>query len=95
MIESESNYDENIFHIASGKTLNILELAHIVKKVFSERYSKEIPIYLPDESVSNNSDKFKDSERFMIDIKRIKELGFQNNVSLQAGVNEIFEYFDS
>ena len=95
MIESGSNYDENIFHIASGKTLNILELAHIVKKVFSERYSKEIPIYLPDESVSNNSNKFKDSERFMIDIKRIKELGFQNKVSLQAGVNEIFEYFDS
>ena len=45
--------------------------------------------------ISNNANKFKDSERFMIDIKRIKELGFQNKVSLQAGVNEIFEYFDS
>jgi len=95
LIETEDSIDENIFNVASGKTLTILELAHVVQSVYYDRYNKKIPIYLPDESISNNPDKFKNSERFMIDIKRIKKLGFQNKISLEAGINEIFQYFDS
>ena len=31
----------------------------------------------------------------MIDIKRIKNLDFQQKTNLEAGINEIFEYFSS
>jgi len=95
LIKSKNNNGNNTFHIASGQTLTILELAHLVKDVYFKRYNKEIDIYLPGNSVSENSDKFKDSERYMIDIKRIKSLGFQQKISLEAGINEIFEYFSS
>ena len=95
LIEVERNFGENIFHIASGKTLTILELAHIVQFVFNKKYGMEIPIYLPDNSVSNNPDKFKNVERFFIDITRIKELGFQPKTDLETGIHEIFKYFEN
>ena len=95
LINYNNNKSNNIFHIASGQTLTILELAHKVREVYLERYSNEIDIYFPDNSVSENSDKFKDSERYIINIKRIKNLGFQKKISLEAGINEIFEFFSS
>ena len=95
LINYDINKSNNIFHISSGQTLTILELAHKVGEVYLKRYNNEIDIYFPDNSVSENSDKFKDSERYIINNKRIKNIGFQKKISLEAGINEIFEYFGS
>ena len=95
LIRSKKNNGDNIFHIASGETLTILELAHLVKDVYFKRYNKEVDIYFSGNSVSENPDKFKDSERYIIDIKRIKNLGFQQKTTLEAGINEIFGFFSS
>ena len=95
LINYNSKNGINIFHIASGQTLTILELAHLVKDVYFKKYKKEIDIYFPDNSVSEYPDKFKELEKYMIDIRRIKNLGFQQKTSLESGINEIFEYFGS
>ncbi len=84
----------NTFHISSGKTLTILELAHIVKNVFRKRYKKEIFIYLPDNSISNDPNLFRERERFLIDNTKIKNLGFLEKTDLFAGLNEQFDYLE-
>ena len=94
LIEAEYSLDNNIFHIASGETLTILEIANIIKDVFLERYSKKIPILLPKNSVSEYHDKLKDLESFVIDTTRIKEFGFQIKLDLNTGINSLFKYFE-
>lgn len=93
-IEGEDGFNENIFNIASGKTLTILELAHIVQSVFNKRYSKKIPIYLPDNSISKDPNRFKNVEKFFIDTTKMKHLGFQPKTDLETGINEIFKYLE-
>ena len=95
LINYNSKNGNNIFHIASGQTLTILELAHLVKDVYFKKYKKEIDIYFPDNSVSEYPDKFKELEKYMIDNRRIKNLGFQQKTNLESGINEILDYCDS
>jgi len=94
LIEVKGRFDDNVFHIASGETVTILEMAHIVSKVYKERYNGEMPIYLQDNSISEDPYKHKDSERFLIDISKIQEMGFQLKIDSEAGVNEVFQYLE-
>jgi len=96
LIKSKNNsFQDNIFHIASGNTLTILELAYKVKNVFEGRHQKEIQIFLPDNYISKYPDKFQDADRFSIDITRIKNLGFQPKTNLNAGLKELFDYLEN
>lgn len=96
LLETEGkDFKENTFHIASGNTLTILELAHIAKEVFIERFHENISIFLPDGSVSENSDIYRSVKRFKMDISEIKKLGFQPRKKLKTGINELFDYFES
>lgn len=91
----DSNFKENIFHIASGNTLTILELAHIVKKVYKEKFQKDVHIYLPDNSISNDPYKFENVEKYYFDITKIESFGFHAKTDLSKGINEIFTYLEN
>ena len=95
LINPATDINENTFNIASGQTLTILELAHIVKKVYVKRYKKNINIHLPNNSVSDNPHKHKSLNRYVINNKRIQNLGFHPEMSMEAGLNEIFQYLES
>ena len=94
LINYKNNTGDNIFHIASGQILTILELAHRVKSVYTKMYDKEIDIILPDNSISEypDSDNSKDIDRYVISTKRLKNLGFKQGLDLELGINEIFYY---
>ena len=94
LIEAKDSFNQNIFHLASGETLTILELAFIVREVFKDRYLKEINISLPNNSISKNPNKYKNLKFFMVDITRIKEYGFQPTIDLTTGINSIFKYLE-
>ena len=91
LIEAKDSFNQNKFHLASGQTLTVLELAHAVREVCKDRYQKEINICLPDDSIPLETDS---KERFSINIARINELGFQPTVSLEDGINALFEYLE-
>ena len=95
LIERDSGIDENVFHITSGNTLTILELAHMVKSEYLKRYEKEIPIYLPDNSTSESFSDVQSGQKFHLDNARIKKSGFQSEITLDMGINEIFDYLES
>lgn len=88
------DFQENTFHIASENTLTILELAHMVKRVYEEKYHNEIPIYLPDNSISNELGTFEKVEKYSFDTARIKKLGFQPQTNVETGINELFNYLE-
>jgi UDP-glucose 4-epimerase len=90
----EDKLQDNIFHIASGYTLTIMELAHMVKKSYEEKYHSEIPIYLPDNSISNTIGNFKKVEKYSLDTTKIRKLGFDIQTNLKTGINELFDYLE-
>ena len=88
------DFQENTFHIASENTLTIMELAHMVKRSYEEKYHSEIPVYLPDNSVSNELDNLKRVERYSFDTSEMKKLGFDTRTNLEIGINELFDYLE-
>ena len=94
LIEAKDCFEENIFHLASGETLTILELSHLVQDIYYSRYKKEIPIILKDDSISKGRNTVKNSYNFTIGINRIEELRFKPDVNLSSGIDEIFQYLE-
>ena len=86
--------NNNIYHIASGKTFTILELAHIVKKIYEEVYKEKTRVTLIDNSLLENS-KLIDGKKYKIDTSRINEIGFTPNMDISDGIKTIFNYLES
>ena len=57
-------------------------------------YDKEIDIILPDNSISEYPapDSSKDIDRYVISTNRLKNLGFKQELNLELGINDIFNY---
>ena len=89
------NLQNNTYHVSSGETLTILELAHVVKSVYKSRYEIDIDIILPNKSISNNPNIYSNSERYTVDNTKLKSLGFIPKTSLLTGVNETFEFLEN
>jgi len=91
-----NNITHNVFHIASEKTLTILELAHRVKSAYTKIYNKDIDIILPDNSLSKHLDlgSLKGIDRYIISASRLRDLGFKEELNLELGIKEIFHYLD-
>ncbi len=84
----------NTYHLSFGKTMTILELAHTVKTVYQKRYHNEIQVILPGNSISENPDKFSETERYITNNSKLKSLGFIPKTDLKTGINEIFDYLE-
>ena len=96
LIQTEvKDIQNNSYHVSSGDTLTILELAHVVKSVYKTRYDIEIDIILPNKSTSDNPNKYLNSERYTVDNRKLKSLGFIPKTSLSIGINETFEFLEN
>lgn len=85
----------NIFNIASGKTYTIFELANIVKKVYKEKYKKEILVKFSDNSISYNSKLINGLKKHKIDITKINKIGFKPKMNITEGIKTIFNYLEN
>ena len=82
------------YHIASGKTVTILELAHKVKEIYQKRYGTTIDIYLKDNTISENADAFNSRNRYRFDTSKMQALGFGPSVDLVEGITGLFEFLE-
>ncbi len=91
------NYNEkqknNIYHISSGETLTLLEIAQIIKQEFQIRYNQSLPIITPQGTVSEKAVNIP-IEKYTISNNKIKTLGFSPDYSINKGVQEIFSYLE-
>jgi|TARA_B100002003_G_C14115531_1_gene536563 UDP-glucose 4-epimerase len=88
------NLQENIFHISSGNTYSILEIAYFIKDIYEGRYQEELNIILPEKTTLLSPDEFSKKEKFLIDNEKIRSLGFVPKTELKTGVNKVFDYLD-
>ena len=91
----QNNIQNNTYHISSGETLTILELAHAVKAVYQERYNQDIQVILPNKIILDDPDTFSESERYVIDNSELNTLGFKPQTGLKNGIKEIFDYLEN
>ena len=80
----------NTFHLSSGKTFSILQLAEIVKKVYIDRYGENIRIKFPEHVCLSKEIKTK----YVISNQKLKGLGFVQETDLETGINELFNYLE-
>ena len=93
LIEGESDCLEgNVLHMASGETLSILDIAHIIKDSYNNRFEKEATILFPDNSISSTPKSLKSINKYFFDISKIKSLGSKTSTDMKVGINEIFDY---
>ena len=71
-----------------------MELAHIVKQVYQDRYQEEINVLLPNDIASFNPNEFEKVKKYTIDNTKLKSLGFYPETKLSIGINEIFNYIE-
>ena len=89
-ILEDSTNNLNLYHIASGSTTTILNVAKLVQRVYQERYGKKIRVVTKGAEPSA----LDEIERMQIDTSRIKSIGYRAGTSLELGINEIFDYLE-
>lgn len=85
--------ENNVYHISSGETLTILEIALIIKNVYQNRYGQNLPILTPNK-VFLDEDTLPEVERYKISNRKIMNLGFSPKFNLLAGINDLFDYLE-
>ena len=84
--------NSNTYNISSENVLSILEIAQVIKNAYENRYSRSINIELG----KNHTSKIKNKQlkKYKISNKKIRNLGFKPDLSIDDGINEIFNYFE-
>jgi UDP-glucose 4-epimerase len=85
---------KNTYHISSGETLTILDIAFIVKRVFQKRSNLDIQVKSSDNSILKNPDRHLHSQKYTVSNSMLNSLGFTPVTSLETGINEIFDYLE-
>ena len=92
LIEVNSNRKlDSVYHLTSGITHSIRNLAEKVRKEYFERYGCKLPIELP--KGVRLAPKI-NKKQFTISNKNLKGLGFMPTIGIKQGINELFDYFE-
>ncbi|MBF0231408.1 MAG: NAD(P)-dependent oxidoreductase [Desulfamplus sp.] len=96
LLQTDSNSLEHTnYHLGSGQTYTMLELAHIVANVYQKKYHQPIPVVFSDGRVSKNAQLHSSIEKFQYDIQRISSLGYEIHVNLETGISEVFDFLNT
>lgn len=77
-----------LYHISSGKTMTIGELADSIKSIYSLRYGRDILV----ERAEGKSGV--PSERYTIDNSNLLKIGYKARWDLEQGVNDLFDFLE-
>ncbi|WP_185146667.1 NAD-dependent epimerase/dehydratase family protein [Chryseobacterium sp.] len=85
----ETEEKHAVYNLSSGITRSIMEIAVIIKNIFFKRYGNVINITAP---VGKNASP--SSSRYKIDNSKVRSIGFEPDWDLEAGINDLFDYFE-
>lgn len=94
LLLEKNSYSPKILNVGSGLTFTILELAHLVRKVYRLIYSKDIEIFLADGTVSKELPPSY-FEKFLWDTSKLNGLGFLPETNIESGITKIFKYLQN
>jgi UDP-glucose 4-epimerase len=93
LINTNEKLADNIYHVSSGNTLTLIEIAQIIKKEYQLRYGKFLPIVTPQGSIDDRPPS-SPIEKYHISNNKLNALGFLPVYSISRGVNELFSYLE-
>lgn len=76
------------YNLSSGITLSIMEIALMVKEIYSNRYEKELSI----RALINGKKNIK--QRYYIDNSLLLSIGFEPKWTLETGINDLFDFLE-
>lgn len=85
--------ESNIYHISSGITLTLMEIAKIVRNVYQNRYNQKLPILAPNKIILED-EVIKKIEKYRISNNKIREIGFVPQYNLETGISDLFNYLE-
>jgi UDP-glucose 4-epimerase len=94
LINTDIKLTDNTYHICSGNTLTLMELAHIIKREFQYRYGQILPI-ITSQGIVNETELTVPYEKYTISNHKLNALGFSPVYSVSQGVNELFLYMEN
>lgn len=94
LINTDKKLTDNTYHISSGNTLTLMELAQIIKSEYQIRYNQILPITTPQGFV-NEAERTVLDKKYTISNNKLKKLGFSPVYSVNRGVNELFSYLEN
>ncbi|MGG7035220.1 MAG: NAD-dependent epimerase/dehydratase family protein [Flavobacterium sp.] len=84
----ETSETHSIYNLSSGNTLSIMQIAEKINTIYSQRYGKILSIKTA-EGKSNTI-----AFAYKIDNRLIRSIGFEPKWSLEAGINDFFDYLE-
>lgn len=87
-----SELKEDLFNVCSGKTYSLLEVAHLVKKVFQQKFNNQIKVYYSENIESINAPETK--IEFQLENNTLLKYGFSLGISLEDGIIELFNHLE-
>lgn len=84
-----TNAEFDTYHVSSGETLTIMEIACKVQHLYAVRYGVDLEIETPVNAKYVNI-----AEQYTLDNSRLKSIGFEPKWSLDKGINDLFDFFE-
>ncbi len=94
LLNTDCKSNSNSYHLSSGNTLTLLELAQVIKQEYKFRYNESIPIYTP-QGLIHESLLLADKRGYTISNLKLRNLGYSPFYSIEMGINELFTYFEN
>jgi len=93
LVHTDKKSVDNVYHISSGWTYTLMELAQSIKKEYQLRYNKILPIITP-KGIVEETEIYAPIEKYTISNNKLKLLGFSPLYSINKGINELFTYLE-
>lgn len=84
----ETSQEQMTYNLSSGNTISIMEIAKKIRDVFKNRYNIELPITAPEPKSDIKTTKY------LVDNSLICSIGFKPKWSLEAGINDLFDFLE-
>ena len=78
----ENNLPEHLYNVGTGKDITVKELAEIIQRVIGHKGSILWDINKPD-----------GTPRKLMDVSKMKELGWQYSIELEEGIKKTYQWF--
>jgi len=82
----ETSEQHMTYNLSSGNTISIMEIAKKIRDVYKIRYENELPI-----TTAECKSDFK-TPKYILDNSLICSIGFEPRWSLEAGINDLFDF---
>jgi len=85
----ETNDNNLVYNLSSGKTLSILDIAEKIKEIYLDRYNVELNI-----TKAKSENTVAKKNPYKIDNSLIRSIGFESKWTLEMGINDLFDFLE-